>query len=300
MLDSSLLHVLSTVEKTGSFSKAAAELGVTQSAISQKIKILETKIGKSVVKRKGRQIELSSEGKRLTKIARTYYKKIDEFLVGLEHEKEEMVGELNIGTLNGVGKSWLSSKMIEFAKLYPNIQVNLCLEFPEKLIADFDREEYHALILPEYFAPVNSNSEYLHDEYSTLVYPKNSGLNISESMSAKEFSELPFIFFEKNDPLIQTWSKEKYGQAIRQISPKLVINAFGQILQAVSEGIGVAIVPIHVLKRSFYVDKINVLEGDFKVKNDTFNFIYSGDMSESKKISTLYDFLKQEVADFNP
>ena len=51
--------------------------------------------------------------------------------------------------------------------------------------------------------------------------------------------------------------KFKFGNIPRNISPRLVINAFGQMLQAVNQGLGIAVIPTHVLDRSFFKDKVS-------------------------------------------
>jgi len=300
MIESSLLHVLSEVEKTGSFSKAALNLGVTQSAISQKVKTLESKIGQTLFKRKGKTFELTKNAKKLTKISRHYQKKLDEFFIEMRLNQTEVAGSLRVGTLYGVGKSWLSSQMIEFAKDYKELKISLSLEFHDNLLRDFENDEYHALILPEYLTPPKANAIYLHDEYSVLIYPSNGSITIAEELTFKEFCQLPFVLFEENDPLIQRWSKEKFGMMARNINTKLIVNAFGQIIQAVSEGIGIAIVPEHVLNRSFYKDDVQILKGDYRIKNNTFNFMFHGELEDSKKLSCLYEYLKKGVKDFAP
>jgi DNA-binding transcriptional LysR family regulator len=61
MIETSQLHTLVAVAKSRSFSKAAEELNVTQSAISQSIKNLETRIDVKLFKRTGKKVVLTPE-----------------------------------------------------------------------------------------------------------------------------------------------------------------------------------------------------------------------------------------------
>ena len=69
LIEISQLQSLAFVARHGSFSKAADELGVTQSAISQSIKNLEQKVDVKLFFRSGKSIVLTSEGKKLVVLA---------------------------------------------------------------------------------------------------------------------------------------------------------------------------------------------------------------------------------------
>ena len=62
------------------------------------------------------------------------------------------------------------------------------------------------------------------------------------------------------------------------------------MLQAVQKGLGIAVVPLHVLKRSYYKDKVNVLES-FQVDNGRFYVVYHKDSLELTRIKTTLERL---------
>lgn len=65
ILDSRKLLAFATLAQTGSFTLAAADLGLTQSAVSHSIKALETELNVRLVDRRGRAIQLTAVGNRL-------------------------------------------------------------------------------------------------------------------------------------------------------------------------------------------------------------------------------------------
>ena len=109
------------------------------------------------------------------------------------------------------------------------------------------------------------------------------------------FFNIKQIFFEEKDPLFYQWCKEKYGTVPRNIKPRIVVNAFGQMLQAVNEGLGIAVVPTHVFRRSFFKKKVKTLGKEYDIQSSEFHFVFHNDDKESLKIKTLYDFLHKEV-----
>ena len=112
MIESSQLQTMVVVAKYCNFSKAAEELGVTQSAISQSIKNLEKKINAPLFKRAGKQVVLTDEGKKLYRLSKTYISKFDELLDEISDSKHKMKGKVRIGTLHGIGKSWIVPEIV--------------------------------------------------------------------------------------------------------------------------------------------------------------------------------------------
>lgn len=72
MIETSQLQTLVAVTKAKSFSKAAEDLHVTQSAISQSIKNLERKIDVKLFKRSGKKVVLTQEGEKLYGLAQNF------------------------------------------------------------------------------------------------------------------------------------------------------------------------------------------------------------------------------------
>jgi DNA-binding transcriptional LysR family regulator len=70
------------------------------------------------------------------------------------------------------------------------------------------------------------------------------------------------------------------------------------MLQAVNEGLGIAVVPTHVLKRSHMKTLIRTVGKDFEVFSNKVSFAYHADEAQSFKIKELYKFLLESVKDF--
>ncbi|MDA9792988.1 substrate-binding domain-containing protein, partial [Bacteriovoracaceae bacterium] len=117
--------------------------------------------------------------------------------------------------------------------------------------------------------------------------------NLSKNITLKELTQFPVILFEEDDPLFYRWCRLKYNSVPRKLNTKIVVNSFGHILKAVSEGMGIAIIPEHVYTRSFFKDKVSDLGADFKVHNNEFGFIFHEEAKDLLKISELYKYLKE-------
>lgn len=295
MLDNSQLQVLLALDQSVSLSQAAEILGVTQSAVSQNLKSLEQKVGFSVVTRQGKNVVLTPGGKKLAKLGRSYHKRFDDLINELSQQKQRMIGPIAIGTMFGIGKSWIAQRMIEFSTFFPDMKVKFSMDFPDKVLNAFENHELDCLVLPSTLVPAHCQSKILHNETATLVFPNNEKFKISEKTSLKELVEFPMIFFEEKDFLFHHWCKQRFGNVPKGLTPRIVMNSFGQILQAVSLGLGIAVVPTHVYKRFHQKDLIQTLGPSMDIHSNTFDFIYHSEDSDSLKITTLYEFLQKEV-----
>jgi DNA-binding transcriptional LysR family regulator len=275
VIETGQLQTLVVVAEERSFSKAAERLHVTQSAISQSIKSFENRIGAKLFRRHGKSVSLTPEGHKLFALGTQFLSQLDNILQEIRFNKNDMRGPVRIGTLTGLGKSWLAAELLEFAKNNPDINIDIKLGFQTDLVKDFEQSLLDFLILPEYDLPATGKKVLLSEEKTTLVFPKHSDFPLNDQMSLDELSQYPTILFEKGDLLYERWCTGIFKRVPKDINVRYIINSHGNMLQAVSQGIGVAVIPTHVLKRSFYKDKVLNLGDDFEVSNGKFYLVYN-------------------------
>ena len=58
------------------------------------------------------------------------------------------------------------------------------------------------------------------------------------------------------------------------MNTRFIVNSYGHMLQAVHEGLGVAVVPNHVLNRSYFKDKVAAFGGEFEVPSGKLYIVY--------------------------
>ncbi len=288
MVETSMLQVLIALSNNENISKAAEELNVTQSAVSQALKNLELKVGFSVVSRQGKSVSLTEKGQRLAKVAKLYFRRIDETIEQIHMENHEIKGKLHVGSLYGLGKTWLSARILNFLKTRPELEIRLSMDFPETILKKFEQHEIDCVILPDYLVPAYAEKKDLHDEFTTLVYPKN--FNITASTDIKEILQYPTIFYDANDPNFYRWCREKFGVVPRNIKPRLIVNSFGQMLQAVNDGLGIAVVPTHVVKRAVKPN-MRTAGPEYEIFSNKISYAYHSDDGQNIKILELYKFL---------
>jgi DNA-binding transcriptional LysR family regulator len=298
MIETSQLQTLVAVTKAKSFSKAAEDLHVTQSAISQSIKNLEKKIDIRLFKRSGKKVTLTAEGEKVYQLAQGFLTQMEETLVEVRNDKNTMSGTVRIGTLTGIGKSWLAPEMLQYASDNPSLTVSLNLGFQEDLVKDFENFRLDFLVLPEEGLPNSGERMLIGEEKSVLVFPDKPEYNITSDIGLEEISSYPTILFqEEGDGLYLKWCREQFGNIPKKINKKYIINSHGNMLQAVQKGLGVAVIPLHVLGRSYYKDKVNTLD-EMKVTNGRFYVLYHKESIDIMRMKMTLDKLTQSKNPF--
>jgi DNA-binding transcriptional LysR family regulator len=292
MIETSQLQTLVAVTRAKSFSKAAEQLGVTQSAISQSIKNLESKLEIKIFKRSGKFIVPTAEGERLYSLGVQFLEKLEDTLLDLQGDKNEMRGKVRIGTLTGIGKTWLAREIVDYAKENPDLELAVKMGHQDDLLSEFEANKLDILVLPEDDLPMNGEKEFFLEEKSTLVFPssmKEEFFNKKLTLSTLEV--IPTILFEQDDHLFFKWCRSKFKSLPKKLNVRFSVNSHGHMLQAVFEGLGVAVVPNHVLNRSYFKDKVMTLGDEFEVPSGKLFIVFHKESENLLRVKNTIDRL---------
>jgi LysR family transcriptional regulator, glycine cleavage system transcriptional activator len=109
--------------RTLSFTKAAEELFVTQSAVSRQIRALEDNLGLKLFERRSRSLTLTDNGQALYRIATDVFDRLQAATDRLRAETRAR--QLAITTTTGFASLWLIPRLRRFTALHPDIDVRL-------------------------------------------------------------------------------------------------------------------------------------------------------------------------------
>ena len=125
-IDLNLYRTFFFVAETGSLSKAAEKLYVSQPSISYSIKALESALDVKLFNRTGKGVEVTPEGKNLKFYVESAYNSliVGERIINtkLNHH---MGGELSIGVPSHIGVFFLSKFIQNFSNRYPNVKIHV-------------------------------------------------------------------------------------------------------------------------------------------------------------------------------
>jgi len=117
------LQVLETVSRHGSFSKAANELNITQSAVSHQIRGLEGRLGTKLFFREHKRLLLTPAGQRLAQVMHSALEQISEAMTAVRPAREQQ--SVTVSVLPSFASTWLLPRLHRFMQRNPGIDVNL-------------------------------------------------------------------------------------------------------------------------------------------------------------------------------
>jgi DNA-binding transcriptional LysR family regulator len=142
------------------------------------------------------------------------------------------------------------------------------------LLTDFENNLIDILILPEDDLPLIGEKEFFVEEKCTLVIPKgDKNFNFKNKLNLIKLEELPVILFESDDHLFFKWCRTKFKGLPKKLNTRFTVNSHGHMLQAVHAGLGIAVVPNHVLNRSYFKDKVKALP-DYEIPSGKLYIVY--------------------------
>ena len=228
--------LLKTVE-LGSISRAAEEMGYTQSAVSRMIADLEDQWGLDMLRRSRAGVSLTSAGKRLLPILRSIAADCAEleYTIGELHGLRR--GLIRVGTVSSVSMRWLPQIMKSFREVYPNINFYLRIGEYNDLEEWLRRGEVDCSFVSMPSSDALSTT-FLKQDRLLAVLPVDHPLAALPRFPLEQLAEEPFIKLEED----KDYEISKILDSLSK-RPKIsyqVIDSY-TILSMVECGLGVSI-----------------------------------------------------------
>lgn len=131
------LHVFEVAARLGSFTRAGAELSVTQTAISHQIKQLEGELGVLLFRRTGRALELTREGQAWLGELSVIFARLHEANRKLRRRPKSERPVVSLTTLPSFGARWLVPRLGGFLAQHPELDLRISAS---ESVVDFTRE----------------------------------------------------------------------------------------------------------------------------------------------------------------
>lgn len=141
-----LRHLIS-LAGTGSFSRSAATLFLTQPALSRSIRALEDEMGQILFDRIGRRNELTPFGREVLARARQIVFEVDELTASGRSMQEGRAGRLRVGMGSGPGAMLMTPLLLEMARKHPGVHLTISRGNTDRLVQDLRERDLDALVV---------------------------------------------------------------------------------------------------------------------------------------------------------
>ena len=231
------------VARDGSFTKAAAKLGVSQSALSHTMRGLETRLGVRLLTRTTRSVAPTEAGERLMRSIGPHFDEIDAQLASLSELRDKPAGTIRITAGEHSAETVLWPALARLLPDYPDIKVEVTIDYG---LTDIVSERYDAGIrLGEQVAKdmiaVRIGPDMRMAAVATPAYFAARGRpKIPQDLTAHNCVNLRLPTLGG----IYAWEFEKAGREIKvRVEGQLVFNSTPLIMKAALDGAGLAYLP---------------------------------------------------------
>ncbi|MBQ2420235.1 MAG: LysR family transcriptional regulator [Clostridia bacterium] len=235
------------VAELGSFTKAAEQLGYSQSTISFQIKQLEEELGCLLFERINHTITLTKRGHELVMYAHQVRALTDEFKESLIKD-EEISGHIHIVTPDSVCDDMINSHYIDFHNKYPNISIKFTTADTLVMFDMLDHNEADVIITLDNHSYkkdyVIAKEEPLSMHFVASSKSKFAGV---KGLSIKDIVNEPFILTEYGQGYRRVFDKELAKRSL-DITPVLEIGRTDIITTTVANSDMISFLPDFVTK----------------------------------------------------
>jgi len=241
-LDIKHLQYFMEVTRSGSFTRAANQLYITQPAISRIIKSLEDELGMPLFIRSRKQLSLTDAGRVLYEHAQIFDQQFELLKTELDQLSTLKKGHIRIGLPSIVNSFFFSELIASFHQEYPEITFQMVEDgskrIEEKVISD--TLDFGVVVLPEEHDQFDYYS--FVQESLKLVVPASHHLVPYQTVSLKELKEEDFIMFNQDfalrDRIINACSEAGFSPRVISETSQLDF-----IEEMVASGLGITLLP---------------------------------------------------------
>ncbi|WVT73119.1 LysR family transcriptional regulator [Sinorhizobium chiapasense] len=269
--DVTTLQAFECAARHGSFTQAAAELNLTQSAVSRQIKDLENQLGVLLFERVRQRVILSDAGQKFLPEVRRLLNQTEELMVrAMASARADST--LSIASLPTFGSRWLVPRLPDFLKRHPDTVLNIASRS-----APFDFDEQNFDLAIHYGQPVwaRATCSYLCSE---IIVPAASPALLADHpvKTPEDLVAGPLLHLATRPKLWAQWfeANDMDGRGAYRGNR---FDQFSMVIEAATAGLGFALLPRYLIEQEIAAGTLSiVLDRPMKTENSYYLAVPEG------------------------
>jgi DNA-binding transcriptional LysR family regulator len=280
------------VAEERSFTRAAAKLGTSQSALSHTVKRLEARLGIRLLTRTTRSVAPTEAGERLIDTLRPALDEIDGRLAALTKLREKPAGTIRITTGEHAAETVLWPVLIGLLPVYPDINVELTIDYG---LTDIVAERFDA--------GVRFGEQVAKDMIAVRIGPdmRMAVVGAPSYFAKRSLPKVPQQLAEHTCINLRlptrgglyAWEFEKGGRKLNvRVEGQLVFNTVSMMFKAVTAGLGLAYLPQDLVQSHIADGRLVRVLGDWCPPFSGYHLYYPSRRQQAPAFELLVEALR--------
>jgi DNA-binding transcriptional LysR family regulator len=236
------LKVFCDVVETRSFSVAASQNFVTQSAVSQQIRTLEERYGRRLLERTRGNVQLTPAGEILYQVSKEIVQRYRDMEAQLQAAAQRVAGTVRVATVHSIGLYELSAPIKRYLKAFPQVQLHLEYSRSSKIYEDALRGQVDLGVVAYPSRRPQIRVIPFREDRLVLACPPNHALARHRQVSIRKLQGERLVGYERDIPTRRETDRllRRYGVEVRYV---MELDNVETIKRVIEIGAGVAILP---------------------------------------------------------
>lgn len=294
MKHDNLNDLLSFIEvaNEGNFTKAAAQLGVSQSALSYTIRRLEQRLGIRLLTRTTRSVSMTEAGEKLMKSIAPLLQEVQIQVDALGELRDKPAGNIRITTFDYVAEMILWPKIAKFLEDYPEINVELNIEYG---LIDIVKQQFDAGVREGDLIPKDMIAIRISADTKMVVagaknyFKKNKPPKTPQDLMQHRCINMRLPTYGG----LYTWEFAKDDQKINmRVEGQLTFNRPNLLVKSAAQGYGLIYLPELILNAYADKDDFSYVLEDWCINVPGYHLYYPSRRQPSPAFTLLVDALR--------
>ena len=258
-----LYRVFKEVAETGNISAAAKNLYISQSAVSQSVKQLETALQARLFARSPRGVTLTGEGQMLYQYVRNALGLLATGEDKLSQAQQLLLGTLTIGASDTVTGQFLTPYLDAFHHQHPGIRLKIVSGRSAKVVSML---RSGAVDIAFASSPKDATLETwpCFTTHAVFVAGKNYPCDFNKIYTRQEIADFPLILLERKASS-RVFLEQEFLKAGVTLTPEIELSSRQLLVTLAGIGLGVAGVTLEFVRKDLESGDIRLLKTDFTI-----------------------------------
>ena len=288
-----LYRVFKEVAETGNISLAAKNLYISQSAVSQSVKQLETALQARLFARSPRGVSLTWEGQMLYQYVRSALGLLATGEDKLSQAQQLLLGTLTIGASDTVTSFFLTPFLETFHRQHPGIRLKIVSGRSAKVLSMLRSGAVDIA-----FASSPSDSSLTtwscFATHSIFVAGGGYGCDFDHVYTRQEIADFPLILLERKASS-RVFLEQYFLQSGITLTPEIELSSRSLLVSLAKIGLGVAGVTLEFVQDALLSGDIRLLKTDFTIPSRSVDMCTLQDVSPTAAASAFMEMVRREA-----